>query len=194
MKLDSIQRKLESQLIRYFSSEGYSDEEIESSELYTIEFKPNTSKKYSDIYVYAEIEVNDFLSLADSWNSVLQDFDPSAYFDILSNGIYTARIYWDAVKSNQPEESKNILNKQNQVKFGESLTSILEDEYDEAFYLDDVDFSNRTQKLTLEVSSNTYKSKCSIRIYEYDLDSFSDLVDMYKNKAIKSLKSHMVEL
>lgn len=194
MRLDSIKRKLEAQLINYFLSEGYSDEEIETSNLYTIEIKSNAYDKYSDIYVYAEIEVDEFLTVADSWNSIVQFFDPAAYFDVFTNGIYSARIYWESVKSKQRETSKTILDKRNQIKFGESLTAILEDEYDENFYLDDIDFDRKLQKLTISVSSNTYESKCAIKLYEYDLNSYDDLVSIYKNSAIKSLKSHMVEI
>ena len=192
MKLDSIERKLSAYLDKYFKSEGYAESELDS--LYTIKFEQNVLKKYVDLYLYAGISVDDFFTISDNLNEIVESADPSSYFDILSPEIYSARLYWDAIEFNESEESKNILSKKNLIKFGEAITSLLNDEYDEDFWVDNISFNAKRQYLNIEVSSTNYKSKCSVRIYEYDLDSYKDLIDIYQSKVFKSLKLHVVEL
>ena len=194
MKLETVQRKLEAQLDKYFKSEGYADSEIEDSNLYEIKIEPNTHKKYTDIYIFSEISVDDFFTVQNSWNKIVESVDPSAYFDILNSGTYVARIYWDTAQKNITEDADHILDQSNLIKFGELLAADLDDEYDEDFWVDDIRFDKKRQKLIIEVSSQTYESKASIRVYEYDLDSYQDLIDIYHRKAIRALESHLVEI
>ena len=192
MKFDSLKRKIELKVRDYFHDEGYSDDELDTLNLYRIEVKNNIDGKFTDIYVYAEIPVENFFEVDDIWNEVLIDYDESAYFDAESPGVYMARIYWNAMKNSV--EKQSAITRNNLIKLGETICLDLEDENDEVFYVDDIYYEKVKDILTIEVSSTTFESKASMKLYEDDISSYRDLVDFCKDKLLRRLRVGMMEI
>lgn len=194
MKFDSLKRKLSVQITKYFRGEGYSRNEVTQLKLFSISIEENNKEKYSDIYVYAELSIDEFLTLKDSWDVLVESIDPSAYFDVVSPGIYICRIYWDTANIQDTKSNYDILSLSNLIKFGESSILELQDLQDEDFWLDDIRVNNNASKLYCKVSSNNYESEANIDINLDDIDNYQDLVILYQDNLVDELDKNIVEL
>ena len=194
MKFDSLKRKLDAQITKYFRSEGYSSHELSQLKLFSISIEENNEEKYSDLYVYAELSIDEFFELKDGWGVLVESIDPSAYFDVVSPGIYMCRIYWDSANMQESRSNYDILSLSNLIKFGESSILELQDIQDEDFWLDDIYVDNNASKLYCKVSSNNYESEANIDINLDDIDSYQDIVTLYQDNLVDELDKNIVEL
>lgn len=101
MDVEAIKDKVAAKVEKYFESQGYDKDEIREDGLYNIDVQENNLDGYIDLYLYAEISVEEFLHLADKLNAVVEKYDQSTYFDIHTPGVYTARIYVKNLKSSK---------------------------------------------------------------------------------------------
>ena len=194
MKIDSIQRKLDAQLTKYFKSEGYSNKEIKDLGLYKLEFEKNTQGNYVDVYIYAEITADEFFSISNSLDDIVTSFDSSAYFDIISPGIYMARIYTDSNITSYRIHPEYELNSNDLTKFGEVLSISLEDEFGEEFWVDDIYYQKASKILYAEFSSQSYQTQSHIKIHIEDISDYQDLLNVYQDKFVESLINQTVEI
>lgn len=188
--VNAIKRKLEVPLKRFFKSEGYTLSEIETSNLYTLRHEHHKSEQYTDFYIYAEMSVEEFFRMSESLDSVIETIDPSAYFDVVSPGIYMTRVYWASSKSENVDIS-DILTKRNLNKFGDHITSLLDESFDDDFWVDDIRYNKSRNKLSIEVSSQDSEASTEVKIDTTAIASYEDLVDLYSGNIYLSLENEL---
>ena len=188
MKIDKAVKDLENILEKYYEKQGYEKEELKQLGLYRIDIKPNTAHQYTDIYIYAEMSFDDFIEEQSSWNKIVEQLDESAYFDAESSGVFVARVYWDTLDIN------DVLSQQNLNKFGNAICFDLDEEFGEDVFLDDISYDSNSQRLNIEVSGYTYKSSANVKVYAYDVETYQDLVQNYKDRIVKTLVARMREM
>lgn len=93
MNKDRLESQLKKELYKIFKQEYYDEEEVDELGLFNIEFKENEIDNYTDVYIYAELSIEEFAKYQDKLNEIVERYDPSAYFDIINTGIYMSRIY-----------------------------------------------------------------------------------------------------
>ena len=189
-----IKQKLNSAVKQYFLSQGYELEEINALHLYSIEFDDNPQEEYTDIYLNAELTIEEFMNAVDSFDEIVQAVDASSYFDPVQPGIYLARIYWSSIDKSYSEPEDSILNQDNLTKFGELVTSILEDDLDEDFWVDEIALNSNDTRLYVEVSSQNYESLAYVDIEPLIIASYQDLKDLYLEEIVNRLKENLVEV
>ena len=188
--VNSVKRKIEVVVKQYFKNQGYDSSEIRESNLYTIEHDHNADEKYTDFYVYAETPVEDFFSISEDWNEVVEKFDPSAYFDVVSPGIYLARIYWGQESTSTSYE----MTKEDLERFGNAIVEDLSSGYDEDFWADIVRFNKSKNLFTIKVSSKNYLSKISTVLDFSGISSYKELEELYLDAMVEALEVEMKEL
>ena len=186
MKTDEIKRKLLAKLESYCLNNGYDEDIIDT---FHITSQDNRHEGYTDIYMYAEMSIEEFFECDQVFNDVVTKYDESAYFDVVEPGVFMTRIYWDTAKKSDSIEKSQIITPNNLIKFGEYISYKLEDEYDEEFWVEDIDYNDKTQKLEISVSSaeSDLKTTVSIKMYEDDIDEYQDMVDLYSQKLYRAL-------
>ena len=193
MKFEDAKRKIELKLTKYFKNEqGYSYDEIDDMNLFTVNLHHDVKGKFTDIEVRAELTVEEFFNVSKDLDAIVAKYDESSYFDVEEPGVYSARLYWDSVKDKKSE--KSILTKANLLKLGESICLDLEDSNDETFYVDDITYNNAKQQLDIEVSSTIFEAKASMKVYDADIETYQDLVDYAKDKLVDRLNTSMKEI
>lgn len=180
VNLDSTKRKIEKLLNKFFIEEGYEKSEIDN--LYRITEFENSAENYIDLYIYAELDVDDFFKILDKLNEIVMLKDDSAYFDIISPGIYMARIY--DVKMNS---SNYNITQSDLTRFSQAAVENVEDELNETFWVDDIKYDKQNQDISIKISSDSYDGMAFIRIDISSITSYSDLVDIYLDETVDKL-------
>lgn len=188
MNTKIIENRLSKILFDYFkNTEGYDEKEIPSLNLYNIVFEENNDKNYIDVYIYTELDVDAFFNISDKLNNYIASVEKSAYFDILSPGIYMARIYLDSVEDTMYEITYKDLN-----KFGNEVIENLNDEFNEEFWVDDIKYDKHNKDIIIQVSSDSYEAMGFLRIDESALDNYEDLLNLYLDELIVQLENDIL--
>ena len=189
MNLQPVIRKLSSFLESYFESQGYDYKE--SYKLFKIYEDVNDTENYIDLYINTELSVDEFFDINESLNNIVIEADASSYFDIIESGTYMARIYDNQKQTVDSQLNNKIITNSNLTKFGEAVTSYLDDEYNEEFWVDSIDYNETYHKLQISVSSHSYVSTASIKIYPEDVKTYQEFVSMYCKPIVRILDAHI---
>lgn len=186
MKTEDIKRKLLAKLESYFLDNGYDEDALD---MIHVTSQDNRREGYTDFYIYAELSIEEFFQCDQIFNDVVEKYDESAYFDVVEPGVFMTRVYWNAAKNSEELSSKQVITSSNLTKFGEYVSYKLEDEYDEEFWVEDIEYNDQSQKLTIHVTSNEsdLEAKVSIKMYEDDIDEYQDMIDLYSQKLYRAL-------
>lgn len=188
MDINNVQKKLNNWLLSYYEAQGYDEDEIKSSGLYSIQI--DEFPDYIDVIISAELSVDDFFTIDQDLNEIVSFWDKSAYFDVTKPGTYSARIYMTAVDS-MPEYE---LSSKDLQKFGEVLTSKLNDELNEDFWVEDIYLDKNSGKLYVDISGETLTSQTDIDVDLADVESYQDFLTLYLDEMSEALNSAMYEL
>lgn len=119
MNLNKLKSQLTKAMYDYFKREYYDEDEIDDMGLFNIQTQENALDEYVDVYIYAEISVEDFIHYSEKLNTIVERYDKSAYFDIEQPGVYMARLYSDNIEQNVS------INKTDLKKFGQAVVDEL---------------------------------------------------------------------
>lgn len=192
MQNENLKRQLRTALNRYYKqNHGYNQTDIDEENPFNIEEKVNQEENYTDVYVYAEITISEFFDLLQpELDKVVQKFDDSAYFDVVDNGEYMARVYWDT-KTNS--SAVTVMTNRNLINLANKVCDIISDDYNDEFVTSEIEFND--DKIFLEVIGDKNESRAYIDVPDASLIStYQDLEDEYLDQLIDSIETNMENL
>lgn len=186
-KIDKALRKILKDY--YVNSLGYDSNEVDTLGLYNVVIKTNELEEYTDVYVYAEMNLEEFYTIEHQLNSVVTKYDNGSYFEANSPGIFMARIWWDAESNLNSEDSSDTI-KSGIIDLIDFFTLHC-DELDD-FTVKDYSYSNNVLTLILESSHySDLEVKIKIPEDEFNYTNYLDFVNKWAPRLLDKAERAM---
>lgn len=178
----------------YINTLGYDESEVDSLGLYRVDIRNNDIEEYTDIYLYAELSLDEFYVISDELNEVVMTVDSGAYFDAHSGGCFVCRIYWENANSNLTKEERQAKEDiQTNIEILLDFFTTHFDDISDDMQIDEYEYDDG--RLYVEVSfEHFYELPFAINIPEFDLVNVQDyrgFVDRYAPKLFDAVKQAM---
>ena len=151
----NLKRRLSNALDKYFEDDlGYDKNEIPRLNLYRIDFEYDKADNYWDVYLYAEISMDEFFDLQPKLNSIVESIDESAYWDVQQPGVFMCRIYQEYIADNSTKyeiSQKDLTNFANSICYHMEEYVLPDEGYEgEEFWADSIELHDNYLKISFE--------------------------------------------
>lgn len=178
----------------YVNTLGYDESEVDTLGLYRVDITNNDIEEYTDIYLYAELSLDEFYTIVDELNEVVMSVDSGAYFDAHSGGCFMCRIYWENANNKLTKEELHAKEDiQTNIEILLDYFTAHSDDISDDIQVDEYEYDD--DRLYVEVSfEHFYELPFAINIPEFDLvgvEDYQSFVDRYTPKLIDAVEQAM---